>query len=67
VRSPKTAEGFGLPVVALPTWLFQARQAQSEPHNATPIRAAAMIYFLLLWPFVGLRSRLENKQLAGGA
>ena len=48
-------------VVALPELLFQARQAQSVTYNATPIVAAAVIYFLLLWPFVRLMSRLENQ------
>ncbi|RAI57852.1 amino acid ABC transporter permease [Roseicella frigidaeris] len=52
-------------VVALPELLFQARQAQSVTYNATPIMAAAVIYFLLLWPVVRLLSRLENRQLAG--
>jgi polar amino acid transport system permease protein len=52
-------------VVALPELLFQARQAQSITFNATPIMAAAVIYFLLLWPFVRLLSKLENKQLVG--
>jgi polar amino acid transport system permease protein len=52
-------------VVALPELLFQARQAQSVTFNATPIMAAAVIYFLLLWPFVRLLSKLENQQLAG--
>lgn len=52
-------------VVALPELLFQARQAQSVTFNATPIVAAAMIYFLLLWPVVRLLSRLENRQIAG--
>jgi polar amino acid transport system permease protein len=33
-------------------------------YNATPIMAAAVAYFLLLWPVVRLLSRLENKQLA---
>ncbi|MCW8084398.1 amino acid ABC transporter permease [Sabulicella glaciei] len=51
-------------VVALPELLFQARQAQSVTYNATPIVAAAVIYFLLLWPFVRMLSRLENRQLA---
>jgi polar amino acid transport system permease protein len=27
--------------------------------------AAAVIYFILLWPVVRLLSRLENRQLAG--
>ncbi|RVT90627.1 amino acid ABC transporter permease [Rhodovarius crocodyli] len=52
-------------VVALPELLFQARQAQSVTYNATPIMAAAIAYFILLWPVVRLLSRLENKQLAG--
>jgi polar amino acid transport system permease protein len=51
-------------VVALPELLFQARQAQSVTYNATPIVAAAVIYFLLLWPMVRLLSRLENRQLS---
>jgi polar amino acid transport system permease protein len=52
-------------VVALPELLFQARQAQSVTFNATPIMVAAVAYFILLWPFVRLLSRLENRQLAG--
>ena len=52
-------------VVALPELLFQARQAQSVTYNATPIMAAAVIYFVLLWPIVRMLSRLENRQLAG--
>ena len=52
-------------VVALPELLFQARQAQSVTYNATPIMAAAVVYFILLWPVVRVLSRLENRQLAG--
>ena len=52
-------------VVALPELLFQARQAQSVTFNATPIVAAAVAYFVLLWPVVRVLSRLENRQLAG--
>lgn len=52
-------------VVALPELLFQARQAQSVTYNASPIVAAALIYFILLWPMVRLLSRLENKMAAG--
>jgi len=51
-------------VVAMPELLFQARQAQSVTYNATPIMAAAVAYFILLWPMVRLLSKLENKQLA---
>lgn len=50
-------------VVALPELLFQARQAQSVTFNATPIMAAAVAYFILLWPVVRLLSKLENRQL----
>jgi polar amino acid transport system permease protein len=52
-------------VVALPELLFQARQAQSVTYNPTPIVAAAIIYFLMLWPVVRLLSRLENRAIAG--
>lgn len=48
-------------VVALPELLFQARQAQSLTYNATPIVAAAVLYFLMLWPLVRVLSRLENR------
>jgi polar amino acid transport system permease protein len=47
-------------VVALPELLYQARQAQSVTYNASPIVAAAVIYFVLLWPLVRLLSRLEH-------
>jgi polar amino acid transport system permease protein len=47
-------------VVALPELLFQARQAQSVTYNASPIVAAAVLYFVLLWPVVRLLSRLEH-------
>jgi polar amino acid transport system permease protein len=52
-------------VVALPELLFQARQAQSLTYNPTPIVAAAVIYFVILWPVVRLLSRLENRAIAG--
>jgi polar amino acid transport system permease protein len=48
-------------VVALPELLFQARQAQNATYNASPIVAAAVAYFILLWPVVRLLSRLENR------
>ncbi|MCC7425916.1 MAG: amino acid ABC transporter permease [Alphaproteobacteria bacterium] len=51
-------------VVALPELLFQARQAQSLTFNATPIMAAAIVYFVLLWPLVRLLSRLEHRMIA---
>lgn len=52
-------------VVAMPELLFQARQAQNLTFNATPIFAAAMIYFIALWPFVRLLSTLENSVSTG--
>lgn len=54
-------------VVALPELLFQARQAQSVTYNASPIMAAALLYLLILWPFVRLLSRLENRAIAAQA
>ncbi len=48
-------------IVAMPELLFQARQVQNLTYNATPLIAAAMVYFLALWPFVRLLSRLENQ------
>ncbi len=51
-------------VAGLPELLFVARQAQSVTYNATPIVAAAVMYFLLLWPVVRLLSRLEAERLA---
>lgn len=52
-------------VVALPELLYQARQAQSVTYNPTPIVAAAIVYFMLLWPVVRVLSRLENRAIAG--
>ncbi len=52
-------------VVALPELLYEARQAQSVTYNPTPIVAAALLYFLLLWPAVRLLSRLQNRAIAG--
>jgi polar amino acid transport system permease protein len=51
-------------VVALPELLFQARQAQSVTYNPSPIVAAAVIYFVMLWPLVRLLSRLEHRAVA---
>jgi len=50
-------------VVALPELLFQAQQARSITFNASPIVAAAAIYFVMLWPVVRLLSRLEHRML----
>jgi polar amino acid transport system permease protein len=50
-------------VVAIPELLYRARQAQSTTYNATPIVAAVVIYFVLLWPVVRWLSHLENARL----
>lgn len=42
-----------------------ARVAQGLSFNATPIIAAAVMYFLLLWPLARWVSRLEQRSLAG--
>lgn len=51
-------------VVALPELLRSARIAQGLVYNPTPLMAAALIYFVLLWPMVRLLSRLERKMVA---
>jgi polar amino acid transport system permease protein len=50
-------------VVALPELLRMARVAQGITFNPTPLILAAGIYFLLLWPFVRLLSRMERRML----
>lgn len=54
-------------VVALPELLYAARSAQSVTYNASPLVAAACMYFVLLWPIVRLLSRLEHRMLASHA
>jgi len=54
-------------LVALPELLRSARVAQEHTYNPTPLMAAAVIYFLLLWPFAHLVARLERRMLARGA
>jgi polar amino acid transport system permease protein len=51
-------------VVALQELLKSARTAESIVFNPTPLMAAAIIYFVVLWPMVRLVSRLERRQLA---
>ena len=51
-------------VVGTHELLFQAKQAESVTYNPSPIVAAAVLYFLLLWPVVRLLSRLENRAVA---
>jgi polar amino acid transport system permease protein len=51
-------------VVALPELLRTARMAQDLVYNPTPLMAAALIYFLLLWPLVRLISKLDKRSMA---
>jgi polar amino acid transport system permease protein len=48
-------------VVALPEMLYSADMARSLTYNSSPIVLAALLYLLLLWPFVRLTSRLEHR------
>jgi len=47
-------------VVALQELLRSAQIAQGITYNPTPLVAAAIIYFLLFWPFVRIVSRMQN-------
>ncbi len=50
--------------VALPELLRSARVAQESTYNPTPLTAAALMYFVVLWPFTRLVARLERKMVA---
>jgi polar amino acid transport system permease protein len=54
-------------VVALPELLRSARVAQEQTYNPTPLTAAAVIFFLMLWPFSHWVSRLERQAIIGSA
>ena len=47
-------------VVALQELLRSAQLAQGLTYNPTPLVAAALIYFLMFWPFVRMVSRLQK-------
>jgi polar amino acid transport system permease protein len=51
-------------VFAIPELLNAARNAQALTYNPTPIVLAAIMYLVLLLPFVRLVSRLEHKSFA---
>jgi len=51
--------------VALPELLRSARVAQESTYNPTPLTAAALMYFVLLWPLTRVVARLERKMIAG--
>jgi polar amino acid transport system permease protein len=46
--------------VALPELLRSAQIMQGETYSQTPLVAAALIYFILLWPLVRMISRMQK-------
>lgn len=52
-------------MVALPELLRSARVAQEQTYNPTPLTAAALIFFIMLWPFSHWVSRLERRAIIG--
>jgi polar amino acid transport system permease protein len=50
-------------LVALPELLRSARVAQEQTYNPTPLVAAAIIFFALLWPFARIVAQLERNAL----
>lgn len=51
-------------LVALPELLRSARVAQEQTYNPTPLVAAAVIFFVLLWPFARWVGALERRAIA---
>lgn len=50
-------------LVALPELLRSARVAQEQTYNPTPLTAAAVIFFVLLFPFARWVAKLERDML----
>lgn len=50
-------------MVAIPELLRSARVAQEQTYNPTPLMAAAVIFFCLLWPMARWVARLERRML----
>lgn len=51
-------------LVAMPELLRSARVAQEQTYNPTPLMAAALIYFALLWPFTRWVAAAERRAIA---
>jgi polar amino acid transport system permease protein len=51
-------------LVALPELLRSARVAQEQTYNPTPLMAAALLFFVLLYPIARWVARLERQALA---
>ena len=50
-------------LVTLPELLRSARVAQEQTYNPTPLTAAAIIFFVLLWPFARWVAKLERNMI----
>jgi polar amino acid transport system permease protein len=50
-------------LVALPELLRSARVAQEQTYNPTPLTVAAILFFVLLWPFARWVAKLERDML----
>jgi polar amino acid transport system permease protein len=50
-------------MVALPELLRSARVAQEQTYNPTPLTAAAILFFVALWPFARWVAKLERDML----
>ncbi|WP_347556944.1 amino acid ABC transporter permease [Robbsia sp. KACC 23696] len=50
-------------LVALPDLLRSARVAQEQSYNPTPLMAAAVIFFIALWPLARWVARLERQMM----
>jgi len=50
-------------LVALPELLRSARVAQEQTYNPTPLTAAAVLFFVMLWPFARWVAKLERDML----
>jgi polar amino acid transport system permease protein len=50
-------------LVALPELLRSARVAQEQTYNPTPLTVAAVLFFVLLWPFARWVAKLERDML----
>lgn len=50
-------------LVTMPELLRVAQVAQANVYNPTPLVAAAILYFIVLWPFSRLVARYERKTI----
>lgn len=54
-------------VVALQELLRSAQIAQGLSYNPTPLVVAALVYFIMFWPFVRIVSRMQKRAFAQAA